>query len=81
MIEVLNNCVKQIKISENVNQLEYEIILELFASMEVLIEIAPNDKSIDNIINISIHSLFWFVFQNRSKYFDSISAPFGGAII
>ena len=45
MIEVLNNCVKQIKSKDIVTQIESEIILELFASLEVLIEIAQNDKS------------------------------------
>ena len=50
MIEVLNNCVKQIKTNENVTQLESEIVLELFESLEVLIEIAPNDKSISETI-------------------------------
>ncbi|XP_054152943.1 HEAT repeat-containing protein 5B-like isoform X2 [Oppia nitens] len=51
MIELLNNLVKQIKLITCVSQMESQIILELFASLEVLLEIASNDKKA-NILNI-----------------------------
>lgn len=45
MIDVLNNSIKQIKANQSVTQIDSQLILELFASLEVLIEMAQNDKS------------------------------------
>ena len=55
MIEVLNNSIKQIKSDEMVHQSDSQVILELFASLEVLIDIALNDKSKPIVHYISIY--------------------------
>ncbi|CAG2115777.1 unnamed protein product, partial [Medioppia subpectinata] len=50
MIELLNNLVKNVKTNDFVSQVECEIVLELFQTLEVLIEIAQNDKKANILV-------------------------------
>ncbi|CAG2165004.1 unnamed protein product, partial [Oppiella nova] len=50
MIEVLNNLVKYIKTNDIISQMECEIVLELFQTLEVLIEMAQQDKKANILI-------------------------------
>jgi len=45
MIELLNHLIKQVIIDDNISKIKCDSILEMFNSIEILVEIAQNDKS------------------------------------
>jgi hypothetical protein len=45
MIELLNHFIKQVITDDNISKIKCDSILEIFNSIEILVEIAQNDKS------------------------------------
>jgi hypothetical protein len=71
MIELLNHLIKQVITDDNISKIKCDSILEIFNSIEILVEIAQNDKSETQfnylfIFSTSIKTNTFFLIFNRN---------------